>query len=168
MLFSVNYAKPSESGNSEVSGDWDDWSKDDSGGWTWEDLNPLITNKDSGMTADEYALQQKQLANAKNASYALTSEELMALYNQVEADIEQEKKDGTYQTAGELEIEPWIQKKYGSKKKKKKKAVSPTVADAMKPFPYKQLAATPPPFPWLMVAIAAGAAYFLLRSKGTT
>ena len=156
MLFSVNYARPTEAG-------------------TAFDPLGLFDDEDSDMSADAYAAKHapkhqkssppqdqdgqdstwwdKQIAGVNAAIYAA-----------------QEKNWGDSSTTGgwfDEEITPTKKKTQKKKTQKKTAAAIVTTAPAALPFAYQQLPARPSAFPWFVLALAAGAAYFLWRQQGT-
>lgn len=154
MLFSVNYAQPTEAGGDyDLFGIWDD--------------------DGTGMTADEYAQSQKPKWQKDDdsgsilggwslgdisASDGLTDEESVEAARALIEDAVKAAK------AGDKAAQKAVQKAKAKAKAKTKAKTKPTPSASVLPSPaYQQLAAPPQPFPWAMIALAVGVAFFIFR-----
>ena len=168
MLFQLNNSFVKESGDAE----WDAWhaemSKgDDGGGITWEDLNPFITSKDTGTSAKDYFESvTPSYADQADENWGGTSGDWLDGDSKPQpgngwSDQNDEWWDGD--SSKDPEAAAAKKKKKGAKKKS---AAASYSAPSLAYTPaYTTPAASSASFPWLLVAGAGVAIYFLIIRK---
>ena len=157
MLFQLNNSFVKESGDAE----WDAWhaemSKgDDGGGLTFEDLNPLITSKDTGTSAKDYF-------ESVTPSYADQADENWGGTSGDWWDGATSKDP--FQTMEDAQADAAAAKKKKKGAKKKSAAASYSAPSLAYTPAYTTPAASSASFPWLLVAGAGVAIYFLVIRK---